>query len=51
MSWKEWLVKSNWRVRTEREISGLADPLFRFSINFIGAPALTAAEFANTGRI
>ena len=30
----------------EREISGLADPLFRFSINFIGAPALTAAEFA-----
>src|SRR4029453_12264592 len=29
-----------------REISGLADPLFRFSINFIGAPALTAAEFA-----
>ena len=30
----------------EREISGLADPLFRFSINFIGAPGLTAAEFA-----
>jgi hypothetical protein len=29
----------------EREISGLADPLFRFSINFIGAPALTATEF------
>jgi len=30
-----------------REISGLADPYFRFSINFIGAPALTAAEFKN----
>jgi hypothetical protein len=24
---------------------GFADPAFRFSMNFIGAPALTAAEF------
>src|SRR4030095_4112771 len=30
----------------EREISGLGDPLFRFSINFIGAAALTHAEAA-----
>lgn len=30
-----------------RYISGLGDPAFRFSMNFIGAPALTAAEFAN----
>ena len=28
-----------------REISGFADPYFRFSINFLGAPALNAAEF------
>ena len=31
----------------ERFVTGLADPAFRFSINFIGAPALTAAEFKN----
>ena len=30
-----------------RYIDGLGDPLFRFSMNFIGAPALTAAEFSN----
>jgi hypothetical protein len=30
-----------------RQISGLGDPFFRFSINFLGAPALTAAEFKN----
>jgi len=29
-----------------RYIDGFADPLFRFSMNFIGAPALTAAEFS-----
>jgi len=29
-----------------RYIDGLGDPLFRFSMNFIGAPALTAAEFS-----
>ena len=30
----------------EREISGLADPALRLSVNFFGAPALTAEEFA-----
>ena len=30
-----------------REVSGLGDPAVRFSMNFIGAPALTAAEFAS----
>lgn len=28
-----------------RYVTGFADPAFRFSMNFIGAPALTAAEF------
>jgi hypothetical protein len=28
-----------------REISGLADPAFRLSVNLFGAPALSAAEF------
>lgn len=31
----------------ERNISGLTDPLFRFSVNFYGAPALSLQEFAN----
>ena len=31
----------------EREVSGLNDPRFRFSVNFYGAPALTLQEFAN----
>jgi hypothetical protein len=31
----------------ERNISGFNDPLFRFSVNFYGAPALTLEEFAN----
>ena len=30
----------------EREISGLNDPRFRFSVNFYGAPALSLEEFA-----
>jgi hypothetical protein len=30
-----------------REMSGLGDPRFRFSINLLGAPALSAKEFAN----
>jgi hypothetical protein len=30
-----------------REVSGFNDPLFRFSLNFYGAPALTVKEFAN----
>ena len=30
-----------------REVSGLLDPLFRFSINLIGAPALRLPEFAS----
>jgi hypothetical protein len=30
-----------------RDISGLNDPRFRFSVNFIGAPALSMQEFAN----
>ena len=30
----------------ERNVSGLADPRFRFSMNFYGAPALSVKEFA-----
>lgn len=30
----------------QREISGIGDPAFRFSINFYGAPALSLKEFA-----
>jgi hypothetical protein len=30
-----------------RYVNGPADPAFRVSVNFIGAPALTAAEFRN----
>ena len=32
-------------VPREREVTGLGAPALRFSMNFIGAPALTAAEF------
>jgi hypothetical protein len=35
----------------QRYVTGFADPAFRFSMNFIGAPALTAAEFGTTGKI
>jgi len=31
----------------QREMSGLGDPRFRFSINLLGAPALSVKEFAN----
>jgi len=31
----------------ERQVSGLNDPRFRFSVNFYGAPALSMQEFAN----
>ena len=31
----------------QREISGLGDARFRFSVNFFGAPALSLKEFAN----
>ena len=31
----------------EREMTGLADPRFRVSVNLFGAPALSAKEFAN----
>lgn len=31
----------------EREIAGLADPRFRFSVNFYGAPALSVEEFGS----
>jgi hypothetical protein len=31
----------------ERKVSGLNDPLFRISVNFYGAPALSLQEFAN----
>ena len=31
----------------ERNVSGFHDPLFRFSVNFYGAPALSLKEFAN----
>ena len=30
----------------EREVSGLGDPALRFAVNFYGAPAMHAAEFA-----
>ena len=30
-----------------RNVSGFLDPRFRFSINFLGAPALSVQEFAN----
>ena len=30
----------------ERRVFGLADPTFRFSVNFLGAPALSMEEFA-----
>jgi hypothetical protein len=33
--------------RRERQVSGLLDPRFRFSVNFYGAPALSMQEFAN----
>jgi hypothetical protein len=33
--------------KRERKVSGLNDPLFRFSVNFFGAPALSLQEFAN----
>lgn len=32
-------------VHRQRDVTGLTDPLLRFSVNFHGAPALTAAEF------
>jgi hypothetical protein len=32
--------------RHEREVFGLADPTLRFSVNLLGAPALTLEEFA-----
>ena len=31
----------------ERQVSGLNDPRFRFSVNFYGAPALSMREFAD----
>ena len=31
----------------EREVSGFAHPRFRFSVNLLGAPALSLEEFAN----
>jgi hypothetical protein len=31
----------------ERDITGMGDPRFRFSINFFGAPALSLKEFAS----
>jgi hypothetical protein len=34
-------------VRRERLVSDFSDPFFRFSMNFIGAPALTTKEFAS----
>ena len=33
--------------RRERNVSGFNDPLFRLSVNFYGAPALSVKEFAN----
>lgn len=34
-------------VRTRREVNGFADPMFRFSLNFLGAPALSVKDFKN----
>jgi hypothetical protein len=34
-------------VRRERLVTDFGDPFFRFSMNFIGAPALTMEEFKN----
>ena len=34
-------------VHRERDVTGFTDPLLRFSVNFYGAPALTADEFKN----
>lgn len=31
----------------EREVSGFGDPRFRFTVNFVGAPALSLQEFAS----
>jgi hypothetical protein len=31
----------------ERNVSGLNDPRFRFSVNFYGSPALSLREFAS----
>ena len=36
------VVSQEW----DREVSGLIDPRFHFSINFFGAPALSLQEFA-----
>ncbi|RNC68276.1 MAG: transporter [Desulfuromonadales bacterium] len=33
--------------RRERNVSGFNDPRFRFSVNFLGAPALSLEEFAS----
>jgi hypothetical protein len=33
-------------VEESRAMSGLADPALRFAVNFYGAPAMTAAQFA-----
>jgi len=33
-------------VPSERDMTGISDPRFRFSMNFYGAPALTLKEFA-----
>ena len=33
-------------TEVRREVSGLADPALRLAVNFYGAPALRAAEFA-----
>jgi len=35
----------------ERNVSGLNDPRFRFSVNFYGSPALSLPEFANYRRM
>jgi len=34
-------------ARKDREVSGWADPLVRFSVNFFGAPALSMKDFKN----
>ena len=34
-------------TEVEREVSGLGDPALRLAVNFLGAPAMSAAEFAS----
>lgn len=45
-AWAAGSAKVMGRFR-DREVSGLGDPRFQFSVNLFGAPALSMEEFAN----